>query len=147
LVTRNKVLEIPQQRLWEIVSDPWQFPSWWPGVVRVEQVDASAWTKVFRSPKQKIVRADFSRVTAQPPSRFVFEQHVEGSAFGRVLRAAVTEISLEPGSDGQTVIYLSLTRRLRGLARLGAPLVRRASAQQLNEALENLTLLVQSQPN
>jgi carbon monoxide dehydrogenase subunit G len=145
VVTRKKILEITPTPLWDIVSDPWQFPRWWPGVVRVEQVDGSAWTKVFRSSKQKLVRADFSSITAQPPSRFVFEQHVEGSAFGRVLSSAITEISLAPEGDGQTAVELSMTRRLRGLARLGTPIVRRATAKQLNEALENLTSLVQDQ--
>jgi hypothetical protein len=69
--------------------------------------------------------------------RFVYEQTVEGTPFERFVRGARTEIQLE-AQNGDTQVTLALDRRLRGLSRLGSPMMRRAIGRTLNEALDGL---------
>jgi uncharacterized protein YndB with AHSA1/START domain len=136
-VKRARAIAADRDALWEVVSDPYHLPRWWPGVQRVEEASEDAWTMVLQSPKGRTIRADFTRVSAEPPGRLVWRQEVEESPFERILREAVTEISLEP-ADGRTTVELRSTQRLRGLARLGSFMVRRATARLLEEALAGL---------
>ena len=70
-------------------------------------------------------------------SWYVFEQTVEGTPFERFVKRARTEIQLK-AQDGETDVTMSLDRRLRGLSRLGSPMMRRAIGRTLNEALAGL---------
>jgi uncharacterized protein YndB with AHSA1/START domain len=135
---RAGTVAAPPEDVWQVVSDPHHFPRWWPGVQRVEEVSDDTWTKVLRTEKGKAVRADFSRVAAEPPNRLVWQLEVEESPFERILSASVTEVSLQPATEGQTRVQLKLTQRLRGLYRFGSPTVRRAAREQLDEALDGL---------
>ena len=54
------------------MSDPERLPAWWPGVTRVEEATATSWTTVLTSAKGKSVRADFSRLAAEPERRLVW---------------------------------------------------------------------------
>jgi len=135
---RAGTVSAPPEDVWEVVSDPHHLPRWWPGVQRVEEVTDDAWTKVLRTEKGKAVRADFTRVAAEPPTRLVWQLEVEESPFERILSASVTEVSLQPLAGGQTRVQLKLTQRLRGLYRFGSPTVRRATREQLDEALDGL---------
>jgi uncharacterized protein YndB with AHSA1/START domain len=135
---RAGTVAAPPEEVWEVVSDPHHLPRWWPGVQRVEEVSDEAWTKVLRTEKGKAVRADFTRVEAEPPRRLVWQLEVEESPFERILSASVTEVSLQPLAGGQTRVQLKLTQRLRGLYRFGSPTVRRATREQLDEALDGL---------
>ena len=137
-VRRARTLAATPEDVWEVVSDPHHLPRWWPGVQRVEEATPEAWTKVLRTEKGKAVRADFTRVAAEPPRRFVWRQEVEESPFERILSGSVTEVALEPAGVGQTRVQLKLTQRLRGLYRFGSPSVRRAARAQLDEALDGL---------
>jgi hypothetical protein len=83
------------------------------------------------------VRADYRCVEATPEERYVFEQTVEGTPFERFVKQARTEIELAP-RDGETDVTMALDRRLRGLSRLGAPMMRRAIGRTLDEALAGL---------
>jgi uncharacterized protein YndB with AHSA1/START domain len=136
-VKRARSIAAERDALWAIVSDPYHLPRWWPSVQRVEDASAVAWTKVLRSPKGRAIRADYTRVSAEPPARLVWRQEVEESPFERILREAITEISLEP-ENGATRVELRSTQRLRGLARFGSFMVRRATARLLEEALTGL---------
>lgn len=135
---RAGTVAAPPEDVWDVVSDPHHLPRWWPGVQRVEEVTNEGWTKVLRTEKGKAVRADFTRVDAEPPRRLVWQLEVEESPFERILSASVTEVSLQPAGDGQTRVQLKLTQRLRGLYRFGSPTVRRAARTQLDEALDGL---------
>jgi carbon monoxide dehydrogenase subunit G len=137
-VRRAREVAATADEVWDVVSDPHHLPRWWPGVQRVEEASPEAWTKVLRTEKGKAVRADYTRVEADPPRRLVWQQEVEESPFERILSAAVTEVSLEPVGAGHTRVHLKLTQRLRGLYRFGSPSVRRAARAQLDEALDGL---------
>jgi uncharacterized protein YndB with AHSA1/START domain len=138
-VTRTRTIAAPRERVWRIVSDPRELPRWWPGLQRVEEATPEAWTKVLKGEKSS-VRADFTRLEADDPRRLVWRQEVEETPFQRFLARSETEISLEPAGEG-TEVRIRSVQKLRGLARLGGLLVRRATARLLDEALEGLDRL------
>ncbi len=96
-----------------------------------------SWTQVLETKDGRGVRADYRCVEESEGERYVFEQTVEGTPFERFLRRARTEIELAP-RDGDTEVTMALDRRLRGLSRLGAPMMRRAIGRTLDEALASL---------
>jgi uncharacterized protein YndB with AHSA1/START domain len=134
---RTRVLDAAPADVWAVVADPHHFPRWWPRVERVEAVDRGTWTKVFVTKKGRPVRADFAVVEAREPSLVRWRQEVEDSPFERVLGDAVTEVTIEPAQDGARVTIVQ-RQKLRGLARLGGLLVRRATGRVLDEALDGL---------
>ncbi len=96
-----------------------------------------SWTQVLETKDGRGIRADYRCVDASTGERYVYEQTVEGTPFERFLRRARTEIVLEPG-DGETKVTLASDQRLRGLSRLGSPMMRRATGRTLLEALSGL---------
>ena len=113
---RETVVGAVPQDVWSLVSDPARMSEWWPGVTRVEEATALAWTAVFSSPKGKSVRADYTRVTAEEPGRLIWRQEVEESPFERILASATTSIELDT-ADGGTQVAIALDQKPRGWAR------------------------------
>jgi uncharacterized protein YndB with AHSA1/START domain len=136
-VTRTRSVAAPQDRVWELVSDPYYLPRWWPATARVEDVSGDAWTSVLKTPRGATVRADFTRVEQRPPHRIEWRQELEESPFERVFSSAVTAIELEPEGDA-TRVALTSSQGLRGRYRLGGWVVRRAARRRLDEALEGI---------
>ncbi len=136
------MIAAPAGELWAVVSDPHHLPRWWPGVERVEEANECAWTKVLRSPRGKVIRADFTRVEAEPERRLAWRQEVDDSPFERMMSESVTELALDPADGAGTRVELRTRQRLRGLARFGGFMVRRATRRQLDEALEGLDALL-----
>ena len=137
-VTRARTVAAPRERVWELVSDPFHLPRWWPSTARVEDVTALAWTSVLKTPRGATVRADFTRTDYDPPRRIGWRQELEESPFERVFTAASTAIQLEQESDAATRVELTAAERLRGRYRLGGWLVRRAARRRLDEALAGI---------
>ena len=123
--------------VWGLVSDPARLPQWWPGVTRVEEASADAWTTVLSSRKGKSLRIDYSRVEADPQRRVVWRQEVEESPFERILASATTEIALAEDADG-TRVTVSLDQRPRGWARFAPLQFRAAGRRQVQGAVEGL---------
>jgi uncharacterized protein YndB with AHSA1/START domain len=129
--------------VWELVSDPWSLPRWWPRTSRVESVDRkpgerrSQWTKVLETAEGRGVRADFRCVSAAEGERYVWEQQLAGSPFERHLRASTVEIGLQR-VDGGTEVSIASEQKLRGASRLGAPMMRGGQGKILDEALDGL---------
>jgi uncharacterized protein YndB with AHSA1/START domain len=136
-VVRNRTIAAPQQAVWDLVSDPYHLPRWWPNIARVEDVSDDAWTTVATSARGRAVRFDFTRVYREEPNRVVWRQELAQTPFERFLRESVTGVVLDPEGDG-TRVELRLVRRLRGLARFGGIQMRRAARKQLDEALAQL---------
>jgi len=142
-VRRARTVPAARERVWEVISDPACLPRWWPDVVRVEEATRLAWTKVLRTPRGKTVRADFTRLAADEPRRLVWRQEVEESPFERLLSENVTELELEPADGGATRVEIRAVQRLRGWARFGGFLFRRATRRKLDEALDGLERTVE----
>ena len=138
---RRRTLGADAAAVWRTVGDPHHLPRWWPRVERVEQVDAGGFTEVLRTAKGRAVRADFRLAELEAPRVIAWEQEVEGTPFERVLSSSRTTVRLTEAGDGATEVELELRQGLRGLARLGGLLVRRAGRRALDEALDALATL------
>jgi uncharacterized protein YndB with AHSA1/START domain len=138
------VIDAPRDRVWELIADPHHLPRWWPKTVRVEDVrrvgsgKRSRWTTVLGTERGRGVRADYRCTNASAGERYVWEQDIEGTPFERILRAASLAIELEDGGKGGTRVTLSSAERLRGLSRLGSPMMRMATRRRLDEALDGI---------
>jgi uncharacterized protein YndB with AHSA1/START domain len=141
-VVRRRRIAAPASTLWSVISDPYHLPRWWPRTQRVENVsdgDPSGrrWTQVLETRDGRGVRADYRCVSAAANERFIYEQMLEGTPFEGILRSARTEIRLEP-AGGETKVTLASEQKLRGLSRLGSPMMRRATGRTLAAALNGL---------
>ena len=129
--------------VWDLVSDPYSLPRWWPRTSRVESVDRkpegkrSQWTKVLATAEGRGVRADYRCLSSAEGERYVWEQQLAGSPFERHLRRSVVEIGLQPEGEG-TVVSLTSEQKLRGMSRLGSPLMRGGQGKILDQALDGL---------
>jgi uncharacterized protein YndB with AHSA1/START domain len=137
-VTRARRVAAPRERVWELVSDPFHLPRWWPSTARVEDATALAWTSVLKTPRGKTVRADYTRTAYDAPRRIAWQQELEESPFERVFASAATSVELEEEADGATRVSLRAEERLRGRYRLGGWMVRRAARRRLDEALDGI---------
>jgi uncharacterized protein YndB with AHSA1/START domain len=142
-VTRRRTIAAPVEEVWELVSDPYSLPRWWPRTSRVESVDRkpegkrSQWTKVLETAEGRGVRADYRCLSSAEGERYVWEQQLAGSPFERHLRSSVVEIGLRAGEEG-TVVSLTSDQRLRGMSRLGSPMMRGGQGKILDQALDGL---------
>lgn len=142
-VTRTRTVEAPIGDVWKLVSDPYSLPRWWPRTARVENVDAkpggkrTQWTKVLQTAEGRGVRADFRCVSSAERERYVWEQELEGTPFERHLKGLRVEIGLRE-RDGGTKVSLTEEQSLKGMSKLGSPLMRRARGEVLNEALDGI---------
>jgi uncharacterized protein YndB with AHSA1/START domain len=129
--------------VWDLVSDPYSLPRWWPRVGRVESVDRkpegrrSQWTKVLETAEGRGVRADYRCLSSAEGERYVWEQQLAGSPFERHLRRSVVEIGLRGDEEG-TEVSLTSEQKLRGMSRLGSPMMRGGQRKILEAALDGL---------
>jgi uncharacterized protein YndB with AHSA1/START domain len=140
-VSRSRVIDAPRERVWDLISDPHHLPRWWPRALRVEDVrgegNRAQWTLVLGTERGTGVRVDYRCVASTRPQRLAWEQQLAGTPFDRILKGAVVEVGLQDAERG-TEVTLRSDESLRGLSRLGAPMLRRATRSRLNEALAGI---------
>jgi len=142
-VTRRRTIAAPLDEVWELVSDPYSLPRWWPRTSRVESVDVkpdgkrSQWTKVLQTAEGRGVRADYRCLSSARGERYVWEQQLADSPFERHLRRSVVEIGLR-AEGGGTEVSLTSEQKLRGMSRLGSPMMRGGQGKILDQALDGL---------
>jgi uncharacterized protein YndB with AHSA1/START domain len=142
-VTRRRQIDASPADIWNLVSDPYNLPRWWPRVGRVENVERrpggrrSQWTNVLETAEGRGVRADFRCLSSAENERYVWEQQLEGTPFAKHLSSSVVEIGLRPRAPGTEVSLASL-QTLRGMSRIGSPMMRRAQGAILDEALDGI---------
>jgi uncharacterized protein YndB with AHSA1/START domain len=142
-VSRRRTVGAVPADVWGLVSDPYSLPRWWPRTARVENVERrgggrrSQWTKVLETAQGRGVRADYRCVSAAEPERYVWEQELGGTPFAKHLKASRVEIALRGDGSG-TEVTLSSVQVLRGLSRLGSPMMRRGQGAILEEALDGI---------
>jgi uncharacterized protein YndB with AHSA1/START domain len=142
-VTRRRTISAPVPEVWSLVSDPYSLPRWWPRTSRVEDVEQksagrrSQWTKVLETSEGRGVRADYRCLSSAENERYVWEQQLEGTPFARHLRSSRIEIALRE-SGGGTQVDLSSVQSLKGMSRLGSPMMRRGQGAILDEALDGI---------
>jgi uncharacterized protein YndB with AHSA1/START domain len=142
-VTRKRTIAAPVAEVWRLVSDPYNLPRWWPKVGRVENVDEkpggkrSQWTKVLETAEGRGVRADYRCLSSAENERYVWEQELEGTPFAKHLKASRVEIGLR-SREAETTVSLASVQTLRGLSRMGSPMMRHGQARILDEALDGI---------
>ena len=142
-VSRQREIGASVGEVWRLVSDPYNLPRWWPRAARVENVEKrgsgrrSQWTMVLETSEGRGVRADYRCVSAAENERFVWEQQLEGTPFAKHLRASGIEIGLRETGEG-TKVSLASIQTLRGMSRLGSPLMRRGQGDVLVAALDGI---------
>lgn len=142
-VTRTRTVQAPLGDVWKLVSDPYNLPRWWPRTSRVENVEAkpggkrTQWTKVLQTGEGRGVRADFRCVSSAERERYVWEQDLAGTPFERHLKSLRVEIGMRE-RDGGTEVSLTEEQSLKGMSKLGSPLMRRARRDVLDEALDGI---------
>ena len=142
-VSRRRTVDATPEDVWSLVSDPYNLPRWWPRTTRVENVEKtsagkrSQWTKVLQTAEGRGVRADYRCLSSAQGERYVWEQQLANSPFERVLRSSILEIGLRPRDDG-TEVRLTSRQQLRGMSKLGSPMMRRATGETLDEALAGI---------
>ena len=142
-VTRRRRISAPPGLVWELVSDPYSLPRWWPKTSRVESVDVkpggkrSQWTKVLQTAEGRGVRADYRCLSSAEGKRYIWEQQLEGTPFERHLRSSRVEVALR-GEGSATEVSLSSEQKLRGMSRLGSPMMRGGQGRILEEALDGI---------
>jgi uncharacterized protein YndB with AHSA1/START domain len=141
--SRRRTIAVPRTAIWELISDPYSLPRWWPRTSRVEDVEPGEpaegrqWTTVLQTTEGRGVRADFRCSAAAVEERYSWEQQIEGTPFERHLKRSVVEIGLADSGAG-TEVALGSAQTLRGLSRLGGPMMRRGQAALLVEALDGI---------
>jgi uncharacterized protein YndB with AHSA1/START domain len=140
-ITRSRVVAAPPEDVWATIGDPYHLPRWWPRVERVELVRGDGFTQLLRTDKGRAIRADFRVLQSQRPQLRRWRQEVEGTPFEGILEWSETEVRLEPAGDAGTRVTLQQDQKLRGLARFGGFMARRASRRSLDTALDGLETL------
>ncbi len=141
-VTRTRSFEASAGEVWKLISDPYSLPRWWPRTGRVENVEGSGgrrtrWTMVLETAEGRGVRADYRCISSAEGERYVWEQELEGTPFERHLKASKVEIGLREKGGG-TEVKISAVQTLKGMSRLGSPLMRRGQGAIVNEALDGI---------
>lgn len=144
-MTRKRTIAAEPAEVWALVSDPYSLPRWWPRTTRVENVERKGkgsgrrgqWTKVLETAEGRGVRADYRCLSAAENERYVWEQELEGTPFARHLRGSRVEIELK-GDDGGTQVSIASVQTLKGMSRLGSPMMRRGQGAILDEALDGI---------
>jgi uncharacterized protein YndB with AHSA1/START domain len=145
-VTRSRTIDVPPNKVWKLLSDPHNLPRWWPDTMRVESVEGqpgarrSSFTQVFETRKGTPVRADYRCIDSTRDQRLVWEQRIEGTPFEKFLRGSELEFLIEPDGDhaASSIVTIIGRRRLRGLSRLGGPMMSRATKRALDDALDGI---------
>ncbi|HEU5106587.1 MAG TPA: SRPBCC family protein [Solirubrobacterales bacterium] len=140
--TRKRTLEAPLGDVWKLVSDPYNLPRWWPRTGRVESVEGGGgrrtrWTSVLETAEGRGVRADFRCVSSAEKERYVWEQELAGTPFERHLKGLQVEVRMRE-RDGGTEVSITEEQSLKGMSKLGSPLMRRARGDVLDEALDGI---------
>jgi uncharacterized protein YndB with AHSA1/START domain len=140
-IRRSRLVAAPPEDVWATIGDPYHLPRWWPRVERVELVRGDGFTQLLRTDKGRAIRADFRVVQSNRPELRRWRQEVAGTPFEGILEWSETEIRLEPAGEGGTRVTLEQDQKLRGLAKFGGFMARRAAGRSLDSALDGLETL------
>jgi hypothetical protein len=111
--------------------------------MRVENVEGEAggegsqWTAVLETSEGRGVRADYRCSGSAEGERYAWEQQIDGTPFERHLRRSSVDLALADG-DGGTAVTVTASQALRGLSRLGSPMMRGGQGKVLDEALDGI---------
>lgn len=150
-ISASRDIPATAEEIWRLIADPHNLPRWWPETVRVEGVEGDPgakrgrFTQVMTTSKGASVRADFRCTEATRNERLLWEQQIDGTPFEKFLTSAALELLVENRDGGESRMTIVGHRKLKGLSRLGSPMMSGATKRILEEALAGLeTALVGS---
>jgi len=139
--SRSREIGAPVEDVWNVVSDPYHLPRWWPGVTRVQDVSEQSFTEVVPTKRGKPMRLDFRVAESVPLQRRSWSQSLPGTPFERLLEAWSTTITLADLGD-RTLVTIDEFQQLRGSFRMALPLQRRPARRRVDAALAGLAELL-----
>jgi uncharacterized protein YndB with AHSA1/START domain len=143
IAERSRTIAASPDSVWAVVGDARGLPRWWPRVERVEGVRGGSWTTVMRSPRGRVVRADWRLEEEERGRRRAWSQRIEGTPFEKVITERRVEVALEPAQEG-TRVTASLRQRSRKLGPLGDFILLRPARRELDEALAALAAALET---
>jgi uncharacterized protein YndB with AHSA1/START domain len=143
IAERSREIAVAPADVWRVVGDARELPRWWPHVERVEGVRGGAWTTVMRSPRGRVVRADWRLDGEERGVRRAWAQQIAGTPFERVIVERRVEARVEPAGEGARVT-LALRQRSRKLGRFGDLILLRPARRELDAALAALAAAVEA---
>lgn len=147
-INRSRTVAAERADVWTLLADPHNLPRWWPETSRVEAVEGTKgtpglrFTQVLTTSKGKPVRADFSCEEATEGERLVWSQDLEGTPFEGFMTKSTLKFELADDGDRTTKVAISAHRGLRGLSKLGSPMMRKATGELLERALDGIETAV-----
>jgi uncharacterized protein YndB with AHSA1/START domain len=143
---RSRTIAAAPADAWAVVGDPRSLARWWPRTERVEGLREGRWTTVLRSPRGRVVRADWRLDGPEERGRRrAWAQQVEGTPFAQVIKERRVEAEIEPDGTG-TRVTLRLRQRSRKLGRIGDLVLLRPARRELDEALAALAGVLEGAP-
>jgi uncharacterized protein YndB with AHSA1/START domain len=134
-LARSRYVAASPEAVWNVLREPRALPRWWPRTERVENVRPGSWTTVLRSPRGRVVRADWRLDGQDKLARRTWSQRVDGTPFEKVLRSRRVEARIEAQGDGTRVLLRTdLESRRRG----GGLMLRGPLKRELDGALAAL---------
>jgi uncharacterized protein YndB with AHSA1/START domain len=137
-LTRSELVPASPAAIWEVVSDAYTFPRWWPAVTRVEGVTETGFTEVLYSKRGRPVRLDLHYTEVEEAVSLGFALELRGSQFERMLAEWSTRLTLAAQDAQATRVTLAETQRFRGSFKTGTVWQRRAAKRRLDDALAGL---------
>lgn len=148
-MTRKREFAASPETVYDLVADPRRHAGWWPRVTRVEDVagrpgaERTRWTNVLQADSGRLLRLDYRCVHANRPSRYEWEQELEGTAFEKHLVRQAVEIRIDPSREGGSQVALTAVHTLKGTAKLAGFAMRKGQRNLLDSALASLAELLE----
>ncbi len=130
--------------VWELVSDPYSLPRWWPRTSGSRTSSAKGggrraeWTKVLETAEGRGVRADFRCLELGRGRALRLGAAARRGRRSSATCAAPRSRSALAEDEGGTEVSLTAEQTLRGMSRLGSPMMRRGQGALLDEALDGI---------
>ena len=131
------MIAVEPVKVWGLVGDPGKLARWWPNVDRVDRPDPATLTKWVISPRGRAVAMRFHMLENRSGEFCSWKQDLVGTPFARSVVEAIESIRVEPSAQG-SLVTLTIRRKMRGTAKIGALLVARGQRKELDEALNRL---------
>lgn len=143
VVAQKREFPVAPDVVYDVISDPRKQAGWWPRVTRIEDVtgrpgaERARWTSVFQADSGRLLRLDYRCIAASRPSRYEWEQELEGTPFEKHLARQAVAVRIEPSATGSEVT-LTADHTIRGMAKIAGFAMRKSQRQLLNTALDSL---------
>ncbi len=104
---------------------------------RVDRPEEATYVRWVKSPRGRAVPMRFELSDLVSGKRVAWAQVIAGTPFERSVKSSSEAIELQPEGD-ESLVRLTISRKLKGTAKLGSFFVRRGQRRQLESAASGL---------